>query len=130
MIADRRMSEYNGPHEQCGAGDGEMQATLEVPTVSTPAVSQDEAQRVANAYVAADIDPALEVVSGEQYVRERLGQAVWRFIIRGQQGPLSPIYVAAQTGNVIVLTSNEIRVIGEKAAILAARNQGVIPVDG
>jgi hypothetical protein len=106
-----------------------MQAILEVPTVGAPAVSQGEAQRAANAYVAAEIDPAFEAVSGEYYDSQRMGRAVWRFIIRCEHGSLSPICVDAQTGNVIALTSNEIRVIGEKAAILAARKRGGAPVD-
>lgn len=106
-----------------------MQAILEVPTVGAPVVSQDQAQRAANAYVIAQIDPAFEAVSGEYYDSQRMGKGVWRFIIRCEHGPLSPICVDAETGGVITLTSNEICVIEEKAAILAARKQGVIPVD-
>jgi hypothetical protein len=106
-----------------------MQATLERPRVDTPAVSQEQAQRAANAYVTAQIDPAFEAVSGAYYDSQRMGRGVWRFIIRCEQGPLSPICVDAETGNVIPLTSTEICAIGEKAAILAARKQGVIPVD-
>jgi hypothetical protein len=127
------VNEYNGLQVRgSGAvrcGEGEMQAILEMPRVDRPAVSQVEAQRAANAYVTAQIDPAFEAVSGAYYDSQRMGKGVWRFIIRCEQGPLSPICVDAQTGNVIALASNEIRVIGEKAAILAARKQGALPVD-
>ena len=106
-----------------------MQATLEVTTGDAPTVSQDEAQRAANAYVAAHIDPAFEVAGGEHYFNKRAGRAVWRFIIRCGYGPLAPIYLDAETGKVILLTGDEIRVISEKAALLAARQQGLTPVD-
>jgi hypothetical protein len=106
-----------------------MQAILEMPTVGAPAVSQDQAQRAANAYVTAEIDPAFEAVSGEYFDSQRMRRAVWQFIIRCEHGPLSPICVDAQTGSVIALASNDIRVIGEKAAILAARKRGSTPID-
>lgn len=64
-----------------------------------------------------------------QYDSQRLGLPVWRFIVRCEYGPLHPIHVDAQTGNVIALTDKEISVIGEKAAILAARKEGILPVN-
>jgi hypothetical protein len=105
-----------------------MQATLERP-VSTPTVSQSEAQRVANAYVTARIDPAFEAVSGEQYESQRLGRAVWRFIIRCQHGPLDGIQVDAQTGAVIPLSDDQVRIVRERAVIAEARTRDELPVD-
>jgi hypothetical protein len=106
-----------------------MQATLEVPTVGTSTVSQSEAQRAASVYVTAHIDPAFAAVSGEQYDSQRLGRAVWRFIIRCQHGPLDGIQVDAQTGEVIPLSDEQVRIVRERAVIAEARARGELPVD-
>jgi hypothetical protein len=104
-----------------------MQAVLDVPTTSTPTVSQADAQRVACDYVVNHIDPAFEVVDGAQYYSKPRGQEIWRFFIRCQDGPLYPIHVDSQTGAVIPLTDAELRTVREKAVILAARKQGGLP---
>lgn len=104
-----------------------MQTTLERPTTSPPAVSEVDAQRAASAYVAAHIDAAFAVVNGTRYYDKRLGQEVWQFIIRCAQGPLDAIYVDVQTSTVLPRTSEDVRVIQEKAAILAARKQSILP---
>lgn len=44
-----------------------MQATLEMPTVGAPVVSEEQAQRTANAFVTAQIDPTFAAVSGAYY---------------------------------------------------------------
>jgi hypothetical protein len=106
-----------------------MQTVLDLPTTHTGAVSQADAQGVACAYVAAHLDPALEVVAGERYASQPLGREIWRFFLRSPQGPVGAVRVDAQTGEVIRLTDAEIQVLHEKAAILAARKQGVLPVN-
>jgi hypothetical protein len=106
-----------------------MQATLEVPMDGTPAVSQGEAQRTANAYVTARFDPAFETVSGEYYESQRLGRAVWRFIIRCAHGPLDSIQVDGQTGEVIPLSDDQVRIVRERAVIAEAKTRGELPVD-
>jgi hypothetical protein len=111
-----------------GAGEPKMQATLDVPTF-TLTVSEADAYQAARDYVAAHLDPAFEVVSDTQYHRQQIQRATWRFFICCAHGPLRAIEVDAQTGQVIRLTGDEICVLREKAAILAANQQGVLPVD-
>jgi hypothetical protein len=81
------------------------------------------------AYVADHIDPTFEVVKGAQYYHKSLEQEVWQFIIRCAHGPLDAIHISVQTGAIIPPTSEQVRVIREKAALLAARKQGVLPID-
>ena len=79
--------------------------------------------------MAAYVDPALEVVRDTAYHRQTIQRTIWRFFICCTYGPLRAIDVDAQTGQVIPLTDDEIRVVREKAAILAARHHGVLPVN-
>lgn len=106
-----------------------MQTILDAPTTSIPIVSQVDAQRVASAYVADNVDPSFEVVDGARFHSKPLGRQIWQFIIRCEQAPLDAIDVDAQTGAVIPLTPEEIRAVREKAAIAEARTRGVLPVD-
>src|SRR5215208_1352284 len=104
-----------------------MQATIDavMPTLLT--VSQEDAQRAAADYVADHIDLAFEVVAAGRYFHKPLGQEIWQFIIRSEDGPLGAIFVNVQTGAVIPLTSEQVCVVREKAAMLAANKQGVLP---
>ena len=106
-----------------------MEAILDVPAASASTASQADAQRVACAYVADLVDPSFEVVDGARYHSQPLGREIWRFFIRCKDGPLYPIYVDSQTGEVIPLTNDEIRVVREKATIFAARKRGVLPLN-
>jgi hypothetical protein len=106
-----------------------MQTVLDVPTTSTRPLSKADAQRAACAYVAARFDPAFEVVDGAQYYSKPLGRDIWRFFIQCAHGPVGAIRIDALTGDVTPLTTDEIRVIHEKAAILAARKQGGLPLN-
>jgi len=106
-----------------------MQATLEHPTVSPPTISQSQAQRTANAYVNTHIDPTFEVVNGEHYASQRTGRVVWRFVMRCPHGPLDSIQVDAQTGEVIPLAVDQIRIVRERAMIAEAHTRRALPVD-
>jgi hypothetical protein len=106
-----------------------MQAILEMPTVDRPAVSQEQAQRAANAYVTAQLAPVFEAVSGEYYNSQRIGKGVWRFIIRCEHGPLDHIQVDGQTGTVIPLSADQVRIVHERAVIAEARVRGELPMD-
>jgi hypothetical protein len=106
-----------------------MQAIPDIASRSVVAVDKTEARRAARAYVAANIDPAFEVVLDSHYHQQHREQAHWRFFIRCAHGPLTTLYVDAETGAVLPLTADEIRVVREKAAILTARQQGILPVD-
>jgi hypothetical protein len=106
-----------------------MQATMEDATPTLLAVNQVDARRAAIDYVADQIDSSFEVVDGAQYYSKPLSRKVWRFFVRCEHGPLGAIYVDAHTGDVIPLTGNAIRVIREKAEIMAARKQGRAPVN-
>jgi hypothetical protein len=102
-----------------------MQAILDLPTTSTPTVSQEDARRAANAYVTSHIDPSFAVVSGFLLAREH---PQWRFIVRSPHGPLGYIRVDAETGAVVTLTTGELRIVQERALIAEAESQGKLPV--
>lgn len=106
-----------------------MQAILDAPTTNIHTVSDLDARRVARDYVATHISPTFEVVSGTRFQSKASGDEVWQFVIRCPHGPLDAIEVNAQTGVVISLPDDKIRVIREKAAIYAARRRGALPVD-
>jgi hypothetical protein len=106
-----------------------MQTVLDAPTTTVHPVSQAEAQLIASQYVTAAIDPSFAAVSGMLVDRPSLGREVWQFVIRCEHGPLDGIEVDAQTGEVVPLSENKIRVVREKAAIYVARKRGVLPVD-
>ena len=105
-----------------------MQTTREVIT-SPPAVSEGDAQRAATAYVTVQLDPAFTVVNGTRYFHKRLGRDVWQFIIRCEQAPLDALYIDAQTGEVIPLLEDQMRMIRERALMATAKGQGTLPVD-
>jgi hypothetical protein len=69
------------------------------------------------------------VVQGTRYYHKPLGREIWQFIVRCAAGPLDALAVDVQTGAVIPLAADKIRVIREKAAVYTARKQGVLPVD-
>lgn len=106
-----------------------MQAVLDVPINSDPTISETEAYQAASRYVATQIDPAFTLVGDHLANRQPLQRDKWRFFIRCGHGPLSVLEVDAQTGKVVALAKHEILVIREKAAIYAARQQGVLPVN-
>jgi hypothetical protein len=118
----RRIAERQGKEKH-------MQTTLDRPTTSPATVSEADAQRVASQWVAASIDPIFAVVSGARVQRPSPGREVWQFVIRCEHGPLDAIEVDAQTGEVLPLPDDMIRVIREKAAIYAARKRGIVPVN-
>jgi hypothetical protein len=106
-----------------------MQAIADIASPDAVAVSRVDAHRAAIDYVARQIDPAFAVVSGVRLQRSSHGRERWQFVIRCEHGPLDAIEVDAQTGEVILLAEDKIRVIREKAAIYAARKAGGLPVD-
>ena len=106
-----------------------MQTVLDMPNTGTPTASEADAHHAACDYVASHIDPTFAVVSDKQYHRQPIKRAAWRFFICCEHGPLSVIEVDTQSSKVIPLPDDEIRVMREKAASLAAQQQGVLPVD-
>lgn len=106
-----------------------MQAVLDAPIISVQAISESEAYETARRYVAAYIDPAFEVVRDQPRNQMPLQRHRERFFIRCEHGPLSVLEVDLQTGQVVALSNQEIRVIREKAVIYAARKQGILPVN-
>jgi hypothetical protein len=105
-----------------------MQSTLEVKP-SSPTVNEADAQRVANTYVASNLDPGFTVVNGTQYYHKVLQREVWQFIIRSEQAPLDAIYIDAQTGEVIPFLEDQVRMVRERAAIAEAKTHHALPVD-
>jgi hypothetical protein len=106
-----------------------MQAIVDIAPLDMVTVSEMETYRAARAYVAANIDPAFEVVLDSHYHQQHREQDLWRFFICCTHGPLTTLYVDAQTGVVIPLTADEIRVVREKAALLVARQQNRLPLN-
>lgn len=89
---------------------------------------EDAALVIAHEYGRMEIDSTFEVVRGGGVYNEQLGRKLWRFFVRSRHGPLGVIEVDEQSGEIIRLTENEIRVFREKAAIYEAREQGILPV--
>jgi hypothetical protein len=110
-----------------------MQTSLDVvgrPMIPiTPNVREVDAQSAARDYVTTHIDPSFTVVDDVHDQRQPLHRESWRFFICCEHGPLRTLEVDAGTGKVIPLTSDEIHVMREKAAIFAARKQGVLPLN-
>lgn len=105
-----------------------MQTTIDPPSRPT-SVGQTDAYLAAQQYVATQIDPTFTVVKNGFDDGKLLGREMWRFCICCQQDPLAVLTVDAQNGQVIEFTQDEIRVAREKAAIYAARKQGVLPMN-
>ena len=105
-----------------------MQTILDV-IPNSPAVQQIDAHQAAYAYLIAQIDLTFELVDSTKYYSKLLRCEVWRFFIYCEHGPIGTIRVNAQTGKVIQLTEDEIRAVCEKAAIFAAKQQGILPVN-
>lgn len=92
-------------------------------------ISKGDAEQVAAAFVTARIDPAFTVASGQRYYNKPLGREVWRFIICSKHGPLAGIHVDAQSGQLIPPTSDDIRIIQERAVIVEAESKSALPTD-
>lgn len=105
----------------------QMTTLLDAPGM--PVVNQGIARQTASDYVATMIDPLFTLVESGQYYHKPLMRTVWQFIIRCADGPLHPIYVDLQNGEVIPLSPPDIQMVREKAAILAAEKQHQLPVD-
>lgn len=103
-----------------------MQAILEAPTHSLLKVSEADAHQAARAYVVSQIDPALQISDRATY---RSTNDRWMLLIRAQQRALHPVEVEAQTGKVVPLTTAQIRLVRERAAITEARSHNTLPVD-
>lgn len=106
-----------------------MQAVLDIPTARIATLSQAEIHHAASIYVTTHVNPAFEVVEGKRFHHKTLGREVWQFIIRCAQGALGTLEIDAQTGAIMPLTGDEIRILREKAAIVEAQASGVLPVD-
>jgi hypothetical protein len=103
-----------------------MQTTLDVPATVAPVISQEVAQRTAQAYVIDQIGASFQVSTRVSYDKRNY---LWRFLIQCQFGPLHAIEVDAQNGKVIALTESQVRLVRQRAAIAAARRRNILPVD-
>lgn len=106
-----------------------MYATLDTPKIALPTLSLTDALQLARAYVTTVIDPSFAVVSASDSHPEVNSHGRWRFWIRCAAGPLHVIEVDPQTGVVQPFTEAAIRLLCEKAAVLAANKQGILPLD-
>jgi hypothetical protein len=105
-----------------------MPVLTERPETDSTLVNQAEAHRAATRYVAEQLDPSFAVVAASE--RQTAGRTPrWRFFVRCAHGPLTVLSVDLLTGQVIPLTPDEVQVIREKAAILACRARGVLPLN-
>lgn len=110
-------------------GELKMVPTLDTPTANLRTISLTDALEIARHYVATLIDPTFVVISDRNSHPQANMRGVWRFWVRCAAGPLNVIDVDAPTGAVQPFTEHEIRVIREKAAVLAANKAGVLPLD-
>lgn len=105
-----------------------MQVAIKT-AINAPLIDKSVASAIAREYVVTQIDSTFEVVDGVCSYSKLHDQQVWSFIICCAYGPLYPIYLDLQTKQVIAFTDNEIQTIREKAFILKARSDGLLPVD-
>lgn len=108
-----------------------MQAmtTNDVGTVQGIPLSEQAAQKVAANYVETLLGKAYAVVSGACYYSAPHERSLWRFFVRGKEGPVGIIYVNPETGRVLPWTTDEKQIIHEKAAILRTQKTGDLPCD-
>lgn len=88
-------------------------------------ISHDEAQRIVGEYITENIDRRFQAVNS----KHRLNTTEWRFFVRCEEGPVGTLLFDSKIGHVIAPTDSEIRQMREKAAILKARRQGILPVN-
>lgn len=106
-----------------------MEAIRNISTINPSIVSLANAHETARGYVVA-IDPTFDVVSDNHANSRHISRrAVWRFFVVCPYGPLFIVEVDKKSGQVIALTENEIHAIRQKAAIYAARKEGVLPLN-
>ena len=104
--------------------------TITAPAVSrTPLIDKSRAQAAAYDYVISQINPAFDVVHGRCEYSQPHQRTMWSFLIRCVNGPLQPIYVDAQTTQVVAFPEQEIQTIREKAFILQCRTDDLLPID-
>ena len=106
-----------------------MQMVLERTMQTLPMVSEDEALGAVRRYVNLELDPSFRVTGDNHANRQATERGRWRFFVCCEDGPLHAIEVDGQRGTVIPFDVSEVRVLREKAAILAARKVGVLPLD-
>lgn len=94
-----------------------------------PLIDKSRAQAVAYDYVSSQINPTFDIVNGCCEYSQPHQRTMWSFLIRCIHGPLQPIYVDAQTNQVVALTEHEIQTIREKAFILQCRIDNLLPID-
>lgn len=90
-------------------------------------VAEPSAQAVAAAFVAEHLGNAYTVVNGTYYYSKPHARPLWRFLVRCPEGPIGVIHVAPDAGQVLPWTADETRIMLEKAELLRARKQAVIP---
>jgi len=106
-----------------------MQTTLEITTISPPAVSETEAQRAADAYLAAALGSdycALSGFSGQGRWYFRIG---WQCSNRHAPYGVGKIAVDARSGAVVALTDEQLRETREWGAVQAANERGELARD-
>ncbi len=92
-------------------------------------LSEQAAQGIAADYVKEQLDATYAVLSGAYYYSKPHERTLWRFFVRGKEGPVGIIYVNPETGRVLPWTTDEKRIIHEKAAILRTQKTGELPCD-
>jgi hypothetical protein len=93
---------------------------------NTP-VAEPNVQAVAAAFVAEHLGNAYTVVNGTYYYSKPHARPLWRFLVRCPEGPIGVIHVEPDAGQVLPWTADETRILLEKAELLRARAQAVIP---
>jgi hypothetical protein len=110
-------------------GTEAMQATLDIPTVNPPRVSEDAAQRAADTYLADALGPEYHATNGA-YQRDR-----WTFFICCRRTDLQHscvvgrVSIDARTGVVLPLTGDQLREVREVVDWEVARGQGELARD-
>lgn len=99
------------------------------PLASAPPIDKDLAYQAAADYAREKIGASYELADGVQLYSQELGQDVWRFIVRHNGMSFGLLHVEAQTGKVVDLSDDDVRILHEKQQIYEARNTGELPLN-
>lgn len=103
-------------------------ASLSPPASAKP-IDKEFAYQTAVEYVGEKIGASYELADGVRLYSPELGQNVWRFVIRDSGMSFGLLHIDAQTGKVVDLSDDDVRILHEKQQIYEARKAGELPLN-
>jgi hypothetical protein len=128
-VDEARPFQYNA-HMSANAGGKSMIQTL---NESRPSVlaTPINIMEIARHYVTTQIGTAFTITKPRLLYQKNIWWALIQYQAAGTSHPIGvgELQINVQTGTVIPLNSDEVRLVHEKAAVLEAKQQGKLPVD-